>query len=407
MRKIVLLMVVLTSLLLPSLATAQSETGQPVVQAVLFYSPTCPHCHEVIKNLLIPMIDEYGDQLQIVGIDTTQAEGGQLYQNAIEHYQIPPERRGVPTLIVGEVVLVGSGEIPAEFPTIVQDNLAADGISWPNIPGFAPELVAEDTTSESDAPSPTAGQPETEPAAPAGAAPEPTTEAPASQAETGQPAPVANRDTQSDEAPITDIDAANISAEPQAAAPPDPVGMTLAIAVLLGMAAALVFAVWRVMTGQMIDWLAGRDLLAQARSWLIPLLSLLGLGVSLYLAYVEINQVEAICGPVGHCNLVQSSAYAHILGIPIAVLGVLNYIVIVLLWAAQRIEHLTSLSVLSLLGLTFFGTLFSIYLTLLEILVIQAICAWCLSSAIITTALLLLVVAPVTRLRRLQETLSY
>jgi uncharacterized membrane protein len=48
------------------------------------------------------------------------------------------------------------------------------------------------------------------------------------------------------------------------------------------------------------------------------------------------------------------------------------------------------------------GLLFSIYLTWLELFVIQAVCAWCLSSAVITTVLLL-IVTPVTRhsLRRL------
>ena len=73
MRKFVLPSLVLLFLtgflMLPPLATAQSDPEQPAVQAVLFYSPTCPHCHEVIKNLLIPMIDQYGDQLQIIGID--------------------------------------------------------------------------------------------------------------------------------------------------------------------------------------------------------------------------------------------------------------------------------------------------------------------------------------------------
>jgi uncharacterized membrane protein len=45
-----------------------------------------------------------------------------------------------------------------------------------------------------------------------------------------------------------------------------------------------------------------------------------------------------------------------------------------------------------LLGLTVAGLLFSIYLTWLELFIIQAICAWCVSSAVITTLLLLQVV---------------
>lgn len=119
----------------PSRADAQSD-DEPVVHAVLFYSPTCPHCHEVITELLVPMAAEYGDQLQVVGIDTSQPNGAQLYQAAVQRYQVPDERRGVPTLVIKDVVLVGSLEIPEQFPGIVEKGLASGGIDWPDIPGL-------------------------------------------------------------------------------------------------------------------------------------------------------------------------------------------------------------------------------------------------------------------------------
>jgi uncharacterized membrane protein len=53
-----------------------------------------------------------------------------------------------------------------------------------------------------------------------------------------------------------------------------------------------------------------------------------------------------------------------------------------------------TLAWLALLAMTFFGTLFSIYLTLLEPFVISATCAWCLASAVLMTLLLALTVAP-------------
>ena len=75
-----------------------------------------------------------------------------------------------------------------------------------------------------------------------------------------------------------------------------------------------------------------------------------------------------------------------------------HYLVIGVLWVGQRsrVGRLTNLSVLGLLGLTIFGTLFSIYLTCLEIFVVRAVCTWCLGSAVVTTILMLLVVVPVT-----------
>ena len=117
-RYLFLLSVLLTAFaLLTPIAVAQSE-DEAVVHAVLFYSPTCPHCHTVINDLLIPLLEKYGDNLQILGINVTEEQGQALYQLTIEHYQIPPTRLGVPTLVVNDVVLVGSGEIPDHFPEI-------------------------------------------------------------------------------------------------------------------------------------------------------------------------------------------------------------------------------------------------------------------------------------------------
>ena len=93
-----------------------AQTPDAVVRAVLFYSPSCGHCHYVIQEVLPPLFQKYGDQLEIVGVDITQPNGMTLYQNAIERFQIPPERLGVPTLIVGEVNMVGDQEIPGLFP---------------------------------------------------------------------------------------------------------------------------------------------------------------------------------------------------------------------------------------------------------------------------------------------------
>jgi thiol-disulfide isomerase/thioredoxin len=128
-----IILFIIVWLMIPSITVAQSA-DEPVVQAVLFYSTTCPHCHYVITEVLVPMVDDYGEQLQILGVDTSQPDGGQLYQAAIERYQIPRQRQGVPTLIVNDIVLVGSGEIPEKFPSLVEEGLATGGIEWPDRP---------------------------------------------------------------------------------------------------------------------------------------------------------------------------------------------------------------------------------------------------------------------------------
>ena len=133
------------------------------------------------------------------------------------------------------------------------------------------------------------------------------------------------------------------------------------------------------------------------REWAIPVLCLSGLVVAGYLAYVEVTQVAAVCGPVGDCNTVQQSEYARLFGIlPIGVLGLIGYAAIIAAWWIERRGRapLDRLAALTLVIMTLGGTLFSIYLTFLEPFVIGATCAWCLTSVIIMTALLLLTATP-------------
>ncbi len=130
----------------------------------------------------------------------------------------------------------------------------------------------------------------------------------------------------------------------------------------------------------------------------IPLLSVLGLGVALYLTYVETQNVAAVCGPVGDCNTVQASPFAELFGfLPVGLLGAVGYVAILISWFARRRSEGTvgRLAPLAVFGMALFGVLFSIYLTYLELYIIKAVCIWCLTSAVIMSLVLALSVGPV------------
>jgi uncharacterized membrane protein len=74
----------------------------------------------------------------------------------------------------------------------------------------------------------------------------------------------------------------------------------------------------------------------QLARWLMPLTIVTGFLTAGYLAYVEITLADAACSVMGDCNTVRQSSYAHILGIPIAVIGILGYLVILALWLANQ-----------------------------------------------------------------------
>jgi uncharacterized membrane protein len=144
--------------------------------------------------------------------------------------------------------------------------------------------------------------------------------------------------------------------------------------------------------------------------WLLPVVACLGLVVAGYLAYVEAGENEAVCGAVGDCNTVQQSEYAELFGlIPIGVLGVLGYLMILIVWLANRYATgwINDAAQALLLGFALLGTVFSIYLTFLEPFVIGATCAWCLTSALLMI-LVLCLQAPAgwTAVNRLVEKLT-
>ncbi len=330
---------VLLSLLLVDSVAAQA----PVVRSVLFYTQTCPACRKVMQEDLPPLVETYGEQLQILAVDVTTAAGQQVYQTAIADLGIPETRRGVPTLVVADTVMLGAVEIPDLFPGLIEQGLAAGGVEWPAIRGI--EAAA---------------------------------------------------DRFPDFAELAGRSASVLETIGR-----DPFGNSLAIVAL----AVMGYVALRVVpqlpffrsAGRKERRAALRSEPSEERGWITPLLALAGLGVAGYLAFVEGSGNEAFCGPVGECNLVQESAYARLFGvIPVAYLGVLGFAGILIFWALTRLGTgtLADYGRVAALGVAALGTLFSLYLTFLEPFVIGATCIWCLASAGLMTALLWFLVDP-------------
>jgi uncharacterized membrane protein len=112
-------------------------------------------------------------------------------------------------------------------------------------------------------------------------------------------------------------------------------------------------------------------------------LTLLGTGVATYLTIAHYSGTTTICPLHGGCETVQHSRYSELAGVPVALIGLIGYILIlgVLLIPVSEITRLI------LVVLTLGGWGFSAYLTYRELFSIHAICPWCVSSAIIMTFL--------------------
>jgi uncharacterized membrane protein len=116
-------------------------------------------------------------------------------------------------------------------------------------------------------------------------------------------------------------------------------------------------------------------------------LATIGLGVASYLTYIHYAGIKPLCGTNGGgCEIVQTSQYSKLAGVPVALIGLLGYIAI--LGSLLAPENETSRFATVAFTLVGFG--FSLYLTYRELFSIHHICEWCVSSAVIVTILMCL-----------------
>lgn len=456
-----ILAILLLTIAILAVSPVHAQTVEPpVVRAVLFWMNGCPHCHEVLENVLPPLQEQYGAQLEILLVEVVGMDDvNRLYEVAAS-YGIPRDRVGVPFLVIGDRVLIGSRQIPDELPGLIEAYLAEGGVDWPviprldeflaqttpappvdSLPGGAAVRVSLFTTPDcqdcqlitSQALGPLEarygeqlqvqtievvtsadvaylyqvaagyGYPEEEVDLPlliignrVLMVEEISAQLPAlvefylAQGGVDFPSLPLRGDA------TASIPTPNLPAVTEPPLPADAVpahlqsnGFALAIIIMIGMGASLLYSLLAFALGKSYSLPAWAD-------WLIPALIGIGIGVAAYLSYVETQSVEAVCGPIGDCNTVQQSRYAKLFGVlPIGVFGLLGYFSLLTAWLVRRyVPRFDKAAAVSFWGMAFFGTLFSLYLTYLEPFVIKAVCLWCLSSAVIMMLLLLLGAPP-------------
>lgn len=124
------------------------------------------------------------------------------------------------------------------------------------------------------------------------------------------------------------------------------------------------------------------------RTGVMAAVAALGVAVAGYLTIVHYAGAAPVCALSGSCEKVQSSGYAKLAGVPVALLGLLGYVAILGSLAVARGER----GRLARVAMTAIGFAFSAYLTYLELFVIDAICQWCVASAVLMTILFALAV---------------
>lgn len=120
-------------------------------------------------------------------------------------------------------------------------------------------------------------------------------------------------------------------------------------------------------------------------------LALAGIAIAGYLTYVHYQELSPVC-TTGGCERVQSSRYAKLAGVPVPLIGLVGYVAI---FASLLVRG--ELARLATAFMAIGGFAFSVYLTYLELFEIDAICQWCVGSAVVMTLIAILATIRVLR----------
>lgn len=311
----------LTWVIFSTAAVAQDADAAAVARVVYYSSPHCPFCGLVAERDLAPLQGEHGSALELRVIDTSLPEGRDALEGLWRARSVPSDRRGVPTVVIGEHTLVGAREIPDQLPVRLRAALAAGGVAWPELPGI-------DATS-----------------------------------------PASSGLSEATSSPVGDTWHERLHRD----VPGNYVALGLLAAMLALAGVMLPRRPWQERLSRATPKAAKVGV------------AFVGLGAALYLSWGDLTEHDLVCGPVGQCNVVQHSDMAMLLGvIPLAVLGALGYAAILAVYLLGPFgpKPLRDHIPLVILGMSGPGFLFSMLLTFWQPFIIGATCAWCLLSAL-------------------------
>jgi cytochrome c biogenesis protein CcdA/glutaredoxin len=125
----------------PQAPAESQDFAEDAVHAYFFYANDCPHCHAALEEVVNPLVEDLGDQLDVRLLEIGTPEYYEALMAIEEHFDVPAAKRSIPTLVVGDQILIGESEIADNFPTIVQNGIAAGGLDFPQIEGVDPKTL--------------------------------------------------------------------------------------------------------------------------------------------------------------------------------------------------------------------------------------------------------------------------
>src|SRR5574341_369802 len=93
-------------------------------------------------------------------------------------------------------------------------------------------------------------------------------------------------------------------------------------------------------------------------------LAVLGIGVAGYLTWAKYANESVLCLTGSQCDAVQGHPSSEVLGIPVALIGLIGYVAIISVLISEEVgKGFTTSGPMLVFGLTLIGFLYSLYLT--------------------------------------------
>lgn len=129
------------------------------------------------------------------------------------------------------------------------------------------------------------------------------------------------------------------------------------------------------------------------------IIAIIGFADALYLTVEHFSGGSPTCSIIEGCDIVTTSVYSEVIGIPVALGGVIYYLLV----AVGLITYLDRRSTRGLKiasSLPMLGFLGSLYFVYLQLFVLHAICIYCMGSAITSTLLMILGITMLAQMKK-------
>ncbi|HND48271.1 MAG TPA: vitamin K epoxide reductase family protein [Anaerolineales bacterium] len=127
-------------------------------------------------------------------------------------------------------------------------------------------------------------------------------------------------------------------------------------------------------------------------------LVIIGLAVSVYMTIYKISGNDGMCLGSGDCSTVNASRFSEVNGIPVAVFGIVGYsAILIVLFYESKNEFFKRNGTLLAFGMSLTGFLFTLWLVYVELVLLKAICPFCVTSQVSMTLIFIIAVVRLFR----------